>query len=165
MICSIKPGMKPFNNRSKCTGIAIILSLLVPFISSAQRTCTGSANCTACKNCRYCKHCNSGGTCGVCKPAQKTTSAKRQRAVKDYIVFSKSEPDDDNINSYDVAVSDLEKHAYLSEMWSLIGKIVTLNKIDTNANRTVRIYLYVKPSDGYYCYFEKVPSRESSIEY
>jgi hypothetical protein len=81
------------------------------------------------------------------------------------VVFGKQEPDEDNANSYDVVVSDLKKHAFTSEMWPLINKIVYLNKIDTNSNRTVRIYLYIKSNDGYYCYFQKIPNGEATIEY
>jgi len=151
-------------------GIAIPLLLLFPFISIAQKSCTGTANCTACKNCRYCKHCSSGGTCGVCHPQQtKAASTKaathKHKAVADYVVFNKAEPGEDYINSYDVAVSDLEKYTFTSDMWPLINKIIELNKIDTNAKRMVRIYLYVKPDKGYHCYFQKVPNGESTIEY
>jgi hypothetical protein len=131
----------------------------------AQRSCTGSAGCKACKNCRYCKHCNSGGTCGVCHPQNKKGTTHRVKKAVDFVVFNKEEPDEDYVNSYDVVVSDLEKHAFTHEMWPLIDKIVVLNKIDTNAKRTVRIYLYLKRNDGYYCYFEKKPNCESSIEY
>ncbi len=142
--------------------------LLLPLFSQGQKSCTGLANCSVCKNCKYCKYCNSGGTCGVCRPGQKATTthkAHKYKTVKNYVVFNKEEPAEDNINSYDVVVSDLEKQAFTSEMWPLINKIVELNKIDTNTNRTVRIYLYVRANDGYYCYFQKSPSTESTIEY
>lgn len=150
--------------------LCMCCDILLPNLSSAQNACTGSANCHVCKNCKYCKYCNSGGRCGVCQPAQKVKTpikakAIKSQAYKDYTVFNKASPDEDYINSYDVYVSDLMKHTFTHEMWNLVDSVVSLNKIDTNYQRTVRIYFYDKPSEGYYCYFQKPPHGESTIEY
>lgn len=150
--------------------ITLILHFL-PLQLSAQHACTGSATCHVCTNCKYCKYCNSGGTCGVCQSNQNSTQVPVKAAAhkpimhKDCMVFNRIIPDEDNANSYDVVVSNLKKVAFTSEMWPLVNKIVSLNKIDTNCQRTVRIFLYVKQSDGYYCYYQKIPNGESTIEY